>query len=466
MNYSTETINRIAQEFAGMVKTAMDEQSRAGGSSPKIAQIETDLRETLRQIGIQTLGMLLSSLQSTPEREIACLCGGSLRYQRMREATLISVFGKVRYQRAYYAGCNCGHGKAPLDEAYGLEPGAVTAGLAALLALAGIEFSYDESPAWLAHYLLFSVAENTVRSETEKMGALQAAQETTLIEQSQTEGYQQARQREAGPIVPRLYGSMDAAKVRTEPRPKKGEAKEAHEDWRDMKVLCWYEVETVPPAQRTARHREKVLRQQPALRAKNMRYFCDIREAEAFGKLLWATGCRLNADLSPELVFLGDGAVWIWNLVRLYYPNALQIVDWFHAEEHLKEVAAAAFATPEQRATWLEPVTQALWDGQVEEVIRICQTLAATCLKAQQAITYFSNNSERMRYDRFRAAGYLIGSGTIESACKQIVTHRLDLPGAQWEVDGAVYTAKARAVWLSGQWSSLCQWRAALPLVI
>lgn len=466
MNYSTETIKRIAQDLAGMVKTAMDEQSRAGGSSPKIAQIETDLRETLRQIGMQALGMLLSGLQSTPERAIACRCGGSLHYQRMREATVISVFGKVRYQRAYYAGCVCGQGKAPLDGQYGLEPGAVTAGLAALLALAGIEFSYDESPAWLEPYLLFRVAENTVRSETEQMGALQAAAETRLIEQSQSESYQQARQREAGPIVPRLYGSLDAAKVRTEPRPKKGEAKEAHEDWRDMKVLCWYEVESVPPAQQTARHREKVLREQPALRAKNMRYFCDISEAETFGKLLWATGCQINADLSPELVFLGDGAIWIWNLVRLYYPNALQIVDWFHAEEHLEGVAAAAFATPEPRAVWLEPVTQALWEGQVEAVIRACQMLPATCLKAQQAVTYFFNNIERMRYDRFRTAGYMIGSGTIESACKQLVTHRLDLPGAQWEVDGAVHTAKARAVWLSDQWQALCQHRAALPLAV
>lgn len=466
MNYSTETINRIAQEFAGMVKTALDEESRAGGSSPKIAQIETDLRETLRQIGIQALGILLSGLQRTPQREIACPCGGILHYQRMREATVISVFGKGHYQRAYYAGCDCGQGQSPLDAQYGLEPGAVTSGLAALLALAGIEFSYDESPAWLAHYLLFTVAENTVRSETEHMGALQAAEESALIEQSQTESYQQARQREPGAIVPRLYGSMDAAKVRTEPRPKKGQAKEAHEDWRDMKVLCWYEVESVPPAQQTARHREKVLREQPALRAKNMRYFCDISEAETFGKLLWATGCQVNADLSPELVFLGDGAVWIWNLVRLYYPKAFQIVDWFHAEEHLEEVAAAAFPTAEQRAIWLEPVTQALWDGQVEDVIRACQTLAATCLKAQQAVGYFSNNIERMRYDRFRAAGYMIGSGTIESACKQLITHRLDLPGAQWDVVGAVHTAKARAVWLSGQWQTLCQRRAALPLAV
>jgi len=70
-----------------------------------------------------------------------------------------------------------------------------------------------------------------------------------------------------------------------------------------------------------------------------------------------------------------------------------------------------------------------------------------------------------MRYDQFRAAGYMIGSGTIESACKQIVTHRLKLPGAQWTVTGAVQTAKARAVWLSGQWQTLCNLRMTLPLV-
>jgi hypothetical protein len=71
-----------------------------------------------------------------------------------------------------------------------------------------------------------------------------------------------------------------------------------------------------------------------------------------------------------------------------------------------------------------------------------------------------------MQYKKFRLAGYLIGSGTVESACKQIVTQRLKKPGAQWNVEGAVQTAKARAVWLSGDWESLCLRRAALPLAI
>jgi hypothetical protein len=405
-------------------------------------------------------------MQTTPESEIDCPCGGKLHYQRRRTAQVISVFDRVSYTRAYYAGCICGKGKSPLDEQFGLEPGTVTAGLAALLALAGIEFSYDQSPKWLGDFLLFEVAQNTVRSETEKMGSLQQACESELIQNSQDEKYLQTRERDPGPIPPRLYGAMDAAKVRIEPRPKSGELPAEHEDWRDMKVLSWFEVEQVPPAQRSKRHRQKQVREQPALRAQKLQYFCDILEAEAFGKLLWASGVQRKADLSPELIFLGDGAVWIWNLVAHYYPNAVQIVDWYHAEEHLERVAAVAFPDPQARTSWLEGVVQALWEGQVEQVIQACQALAPCCSEAQKAAHYFYTNTERMRYDRFRAAGYMIGSGSVESACKQIVSQRMKLPGAQWIVAGAVQTAKARAAWLSGEWHALRERRSALPLAI
>ena len=466
MNYNMETINSLAKQLAEMIKVAVNAQQKAGEETPLIMQIENGMREALRQIGQQALGMFLSSMQTSPESEIDCPCGGKLHYQRMRTAQVISVFGRVRYERAYYAGCKCKQGKAPMDEQFGLEPGAVTAGLAVLLALAGIEFSYDQSPKWLGDFLLFDVSENTVRSETEKMGDLQQEWESELIQQSRDETYLQARVRDPGPILPRLYGSLDAAKVRTEPRPKKGEAKAEHEDWRDLKVGCWYEVERVPPAQQSVRQRAKVAREQPALRAKNMQYFCDITPADEFGKLLWATGCRINADLSPELIFLGDGAVWIWNLIACYFPEAVQIVDWYHAEEHLEGVANAAFPPGPERADWLEGVKQALWEGQVEEVISACEGLATACETARKAALYFYTHAERMRYDRFRAAGYMIGSGTVESGCKQIVTQRLKLPGAQWEVAGAVQTAKARAVWLSGQWQTLCEQRSNLPLAI
>ena len=465
MDYNTEAINEVAQEVAKILKKALETQAKDENGDVKIAQIENNMREVMLKISNEALSIMLSCEQTAPIAEIACECGGILHYQRMREATVISVFGKTTYKRAYYAGCSCKKGKAPIDEQFGLEPGAVTAGLAKLLALAGIEFSYGESPRWLQPFLLFDISENTVRVETERMGKIQNEQEQKWIEQSQKESYLQERQRNLGKIPTRLYGSMDAAKVRIEPRPKKDEEQEEHEDWRDMKVICWFEAESVPPAQRSTRQKKKFEREQIALRAKNKHYFCDIIEAESFGKLLWATGCTVDADLCPDLVFLGDGAIWIWNLVDKYYPDAQQIVDWYHAEEHLEKVANSAFADATKRTSWLTEVTQFLWDGQVEDVISSCKALSSTCLIAEQAAGYFTNNSERMRYDQFRAADYMIGSGTIESACKQIVTHRLKLSGAQWTVAGAVQTAKARAAWLSGDWNSLSNLRQNLPLV-
>jgi hypothetical protein len=466
MNYNMETINNLAKHFAEIFRNAVMEQQKAGAGTPQMAEIEKGMREALRQLGQQALGLLLSSMQVTPESEIDCPCGGKLAYQRVRTAQVISVFSRVSYERAYYAGCQCGQGKAPLDEQFGLVPGAVTAGLASLLALAGIEFSYDQSPKWLQDFLLFEVASNTVRSETERMGELQQDLEAEMIQLSQDEVSLQERERHPGHIPPRLYGAMDAAKVRIEPRPKQGEPPTEHEDWRDMKVLSWFETEVVPPAQRSTRQRKQAEREHPPLRAKNLQYFCDIAEANEFGKLLWASGCHLKADLCPELIFLGDGAVWIWNLVSRYYPNAIQIVDWYHAEEHLKRVAASAFADPEKRARWLEAVTQTLWEGQVEQVISACQALTNAYPEAGKAAHYFYTNAERMRYDRFRAAGYMIGSGSVESGCKQIVTQRLKLPGAQWTVAGAVRTAKARAAWLSRHWQALCVRRSAFPLAI
>jgi hypothetical protein len=83
------------------------------------------------------------------------------------------VFGKVVYNRAYYAGCTCQNGCVPVDRCYGIEAGQVTAGLAHLIALSGIKESFEEGRKWLKEYLLFEVSENTIRSETQKMGELQ-----------------------------------------------------------------------------------------------------------------------------------------------------------------------------------------------------------------------------------------------------------------------------------------------------
>lgn len=466
MNYNTEDIQQIAAQVAKLVQERIGQKATENQGPQTMAEFELAFREALRRIGVEALGIFLSDLQQTPENEIACACGGRLHYQRMRPAVTTTVFGKVEYCRAYYAGCTCGKGLAPVDRTYGLEAGGISSGLGQLMALAGIGFSFEESEKWLKEFLLFEVSENSIRSETQKMGRLQQKGEEVDIQTSQNENALQERLREEKQVPQRLYGSVDAAKVRIEPRARKGKPVGEHEDWRDMKVGCWYQAEAVPLSRQSSRQRRKVQREGTVFRTTQHQYYCDIAHVDEFGKLVWASGCQVTADLVAELVFVCDGATWIWDLVAQYYPNAVQIVDWFHAEDRLKRLADAVFPSPAQRQAWLADVAESLWQGQIEEVIHACKRLAAKHDQARQALTYFSNNSHRMRYDLFRAQGYLIGSGTIESGCKQIVTQRLKRSGAQWIVEGAVLTAKARAAWLSGHWHSLCLKRASLPLAV
>jgi hypothetical protein len=464
MDDTTELIQALAQQVVSVVKQSL-RRATDPQAATSLAWIETALRDVLRQVGGVALGQWLSERPGTPVAELACACGGTLKYQRTRSATVLSVFGRVSYERAYYAGCACGQGYAPVDDAYGLQPGQVSAGLAELLTLAGVELAFEHSRRWLKGFLLFEVSENTIRHETQALGQDQTAHETRLREQSQDPTWLQAHLRTTDPVPKRLYGSLDAAKVRIEPR-QVAEKQAESERWRDLKVGCWYTAEPVPPGQRSTRQRAVTERGQLSQRATHIRYYCDLIEAQAFGELMWATGCAAQADLTRELVFVCDGAAWIWNLLTTYYPQAVQIVDWYHAADRLARVAHAAFEQAAARECWLEHTETDLWEGRVTKVIQACADLAAHCADAQDAMTYFTNNAARMRYDQYRAADYLIGSGTVESSCKQIVTQRLKCSGAQWIIPGAVDTAKARAAWLSEEWTPVCTRWSTLPLAI
>lgn len=461
MEFSIETLKPLAEQFAQLCTQVLQAEPEQ-----TIRQLETDMRKNLHLLGRLALGQVLSQVEQVPEKRLACSCGGELQYQRRRTAKVESVFGWVSYERAYYAGCGCQVGHAPLDRRLGLQPGQVTAGLAALLALSGVELAFGSAADFLEEMLLVRVSENTIRKETECFGRLQTEWEQEQVTASQDPAHLQARLRERHSPPTRLYGSLDGAHVRIEPHTQ--EEKEAEEGapaekWREMKVGGWYQVEPVPQNQHTRRHREKSELGTQALRTTAMQYFCQIGSADPFGELLWATGCRQHADLAPEVVFVCDGARWIWRLVEQYYPQATQIVDWFHAEEHLEQVARDALPQA-QRTAWLQKVRTFLWESDLQQVIHSCLILAPQSQVAEAAVTYFRNNAQRMDYARFREAGYMIGSGPIESGCKQIVSQRLKCSGAQWHETGANQTGKARAVWLSGDWQRLCALRDQLPL--
>ena len=448
MEFSTELIDLVAALFKQAIVETV-----AQHPDSKMADLEQGLRQLLKQAGSQALGQGLTALEKQyPEAQVACPCGQLADYQFRRTAKTFTVFGWVAYRRAYYLCPDCHQGQYPLDQRFGLQPGQVSAGLAPLLALAGVETAFEEGCHLVERFLLLEVSDNTLRKETRTFGQLQAQTKQAWHDQSQDPGYLQERQRTLPEHPKRLYGSLNGSHV------------PIGDEWRELKVGSWYEAEQVRSAS------DPGVGQLDELHAKKISYYCDIAEAQRFEELLWATGVQRGADLAEEIVFVADGAAWIWNLVERNFPHAVQIVDWYHAVEYLTPIAEAAYGTNSpQGKDWLEGVHTDLWEGRVDQVMAACQAFgkhARAGEAARKALTYYTNNAKRMDYARFRAAGYQIGSGTIESGCKQIGTQRLKRSGARWTLQGARTTAKARAAWLSGQWDQLVAKRAALPLVI
>ena len=452
MEFSTKLIDTMAKIMA-------EEMGKLMPTPEDIREVETEMRELLRKVGAEALSQYLERADEAEplEKEKECECLGKQKYLFRREAVILSVFGRVSYKRRYYVCSSCERGDCPLDRKMKIAAGEVTAGLAELLALAGIESSFAESSRFIERFLLFQVSDNTLRKETERFGELQKMREEEWKRQSQDETWLQGRLQKYGQQSGRLYGSLDGVMA-----PCKSE-------WRELKNIAWYRVEKVRSYQKHRHHASQV-GEQNDLQAHDITYHCDIQTADQFSSLFWATACQRNADLQEELVFVCDGAVWIWKLIERHFPHAVQIVDWYHASEYLPPIAEGAFGydTPEYHA-WLDQARAMLWEGQIDALIHDCQlmkSIPAAQKAVYDAVSYFSNNQKRMNYARFRQLGYFIGSGTVESAGKQIAGLRLKRAGARWTETGAVATAKARAAWLSDQWDDLANCRASLPLAV
>jgi hypothetical protein len=156
---------------------------------------------------------------------------------------------------------------------------------------------------------------------------------------------------------------------------------------------------------------------------------------------------------SDEVVVLGDGAHWIWNIAERHFPRAIQIVDWYHASAYLWNAASAIWgeSSPE-RQIWAKAQLDLLWEGKLEQVLVELQKWLSSGEAVEAAVSYYSEHQGRMDYASYRARGLQIGSGSAESACKQLVSARLKQAGMIWDADGAEAVAVVRAWLLSERW--------------
>ena len=188
----------------------------------------------------------------------------------------------------------------------------------------------------------------------------------------------------------------------------------------------------------------------------NQIHYCGVLGSVAeFAPTLWALAVQQAVPTAAEVIVTADGAEWIWNVAADYFPDSVQIVDWYHATQHLAQAASALHPTdPTAAQTWAQARREALYLCQVE---KITQPLDQAHLPEQAR--YFHTHSRRMQYQEFREQHYPIGSGAVESGIKQF-KHRLTGPGMRWSRPGLERMLLLRAAVLSHTFDDA--WAAAL----
>jgi hypothetical protein len=440
---SNSTIPRLTgDQFVTQMTDRMAQIARTlsawAQSEPRTLQdLETHSVRLLHDLGTALLSGLCTLAAQHPTPDIPCPCGDQARKLRMRPATVTTVLGPITYHRAYYQCPSCRQTQTPLDTQLQVCAGSFSAGVQELLALLGAtQDSFAQAAQVFERLCLVQVCPNSVRAATEDLGQTLIAHDQQVIAAAQESPPDLA----TAPTPERLYVSMDGVVAHMRDG-----------GWKEIKTGCVYTTRT------------RVSRKQPDARevpAETQSYVVALQDADTFGWHVWAEAVRRQVDAASEVVVLGDGAHWIWNLAELHFPEATQIVDWYHASQYLWQAAPViAGSDSAQRTAWAREQETALWEGNVAAVLAALQPHAGRSDAVDDAISYYTNHQHRMDYATYRARGLQIGSGTIESACKQLVSARLKLAGMIWNTTGAEAVAVVRAWLRSERWDEAMRLR-------
>lgn len=220
------------------------------------------------------------------------------------------------------------------------------------------------------------------------------------------------------------------------------------EGWKEFKVGTVFDVEQ--RLARDERTRELVERAHGV----HMAYTAVLGSVDRFAPALWALAVQREVPTARDSSVSADGAEWIWNLVADLFPDSVQVVDWYHALQHLSEAAKAIFPDNEVKAQrWFKSAADDLFQGNVFKIIQFLERQ-----HLPEHAHYFQVHQRRMQYAEFQEQGYPIGSGTVESGVKQFKL-RLTGPGMRWSRSGAERMLIIRAAVMQNSFDAL--WRRA-----
>lgn len=375
---------------------------------------------------------------------VTCIfCGAQARYVDRRAKSFITTLGEITIpERTYYNCPSCGRGWCPKDDALGFGDSSLSPGVTRMVGLVASAGSFLEGSKLLSELAGINVTDKCVERTAKKLGEAIASDEVACINEKPNPSNT-------------MYAGVDGTGIPMRPTELAGRAGKQPDGTaktREVKqCVVW-----------TADSRDA--KGNPTRDPGSVSYSAAI-ESCAWSDTCKDTppfACRVERELTrrgyfhaQRQVFIGDGALWIWNLASMIAPNAIQIVDLYHAKEHLSQLAGAIFGSNSDLSRkWADDRHCDLESGNLDAVLSAigCHTSrpGEVGKKATREFDYFDSNRHRMKYDYFRSLGLCVGSGVVEAGCRAVIAQRLKRSGMFWSLKGANAIIALRCSLLSG----------------
>jgi hypothetical protein len=443
-------------------------------SEGDLEHLEERVVKTSQQMGRSLLAGILDSRlrEQRPVARRQGSCGHRQRLVGERPKQLLTLVGPVTFVRPYYqclevpeAEASCTHGEAPDDALWGVHERRTTSGVQREISYLCGRLTFEEAAESLCRHVPLGMSARQALSLMRPVGEALASAEDRQVKSVQEEA-KQARshlqqERQTKQIeIERLYIELDGvlARMRRGSVPMKQEELQRKGDvYREIKAGAVFRAE------RGSKRSELV----PGVYVDtpapgSVRYVACRTAKGGFDWLLYHLAVECGLEQAQQVVVIGDGAPWIWNLAAEHFPGAVQIVDLYHAKEHVWDVAHAVFGRGTAAGTaWATQACSLLEQGHTEALVSAISALPPISPEPGQArslperaVDYFTTNAARMRYPLFRAQGMHIGSGIAEAACKTIVSKRAKGCGMRWTPEGLDALLPLRTAVLNGAYDS------------
>jgi len=393
--------------------------------------LETELRKIVLRTAAKFLEEALNADKSDyAGPEVICIfCGAQARYVDRRSKRFITILGDIFSEGAYYACPTCGHGWYPKDYALGFGDSSLSPGVTRMIGLVASAGSFLEGAHLLSELAAIDVTDKCVERTAKKLGAAIATDEVAVVEEKPTPSNT-------------IYAGADGTGIpmrSSELADRAGKQADGTAKTREVKLCVVWTADSRDDKGNPVKD-EGSERYSAAIESCAWSDTC--KDTPVFARRVERELTRCGFFGAQRQVFIGDGAPWIWNLATMIAPQATQIVDLYHAKEHLSLLAGDIFGPgSDLTRKWAEERHSELESGKLNAVLSAigCHMSrpGEVGKRAIREFGYFDTNRHRMKYEYFRLLGLCVGSGVVEAGCRSVIGQRLKRSGMFWSVDGA-----------------------------